>query len=110
MSDPLGLIGGAGGVNPLHCPRPATSGTPAGGLPVDPNAPTFKDLLMENLSQVNKLQQDATAAIEDLQTGQRDDVEGVLMATQKADTAFKMLLQVRNRVVEAYDELKQIRV
>lgn len=113
MSDPLGLIGGAGGVSPLHCPRPATSGTPgtpAGGLPVDPNAPTFKDLLMENLSQVNKLQQDATAAIEDLQTGRRDDVESVLMATQKADTAFKMLLQVRNRVVEAYDELKQIRV
>ncbi|MBL0922065.1 MAG: flagellar hook-basal body complex protein FliE [Phycisphaerales bacterium] len=107
MSDPLGLIGGAGGINPLHGARPAT---PGGGQPVDPSAPSFKDLLLENLNQVNKLQQDATAAIEDLQTGRRDDVEGVLMATQKADTAFRMLLQVRNRVVEAYDELKQIRV
>ncbi len=109
MSDPLGLIGGAGAVNPLQ-PRPGNPATPAGGQPVDPNAPTFKDLLLENLNQVNKLQQDATAAIEDLQTGRRDDVEGVLMATQKADTAFRMLLQVRNKVVEAYDELKQIRV
>ena len=33
-----------------------------------------------------------------------------MIATQKADTAFKMLLQVRNKVLEAYDEIKQTRV
>ena len=39
-----------------------------------------------------------------------DDIEQVMIATQKADTAFKMLLQVRNKVLEAYDEIKQMRV
>lgn len=108
MSDPLGLVGrsgagagafGAGGVQP-----------PAGGQPVDPSQPSFKDVLMENLKQVNKMQLDASNAIEDLQTGKRNDLEGVLLATQKADSAFRMLVAVGNKVQAAYDEIKQLRV
>jgi len=106
--DPLGLIGvgGNGGVNPIG-PSPRTA---AGGQPVDPNAPSFKDVLLENLKSVNKLQADATQAIEDLHTGKRDDLESVLLATQKADTAFRMLLATRNKVLDAWEEIKQIRV
>ncbi|TVQ59814.1 MAG: flagellar hook-basal body complex protein FliE [Phycisphaerales bacterium] len=111
MSDPLGLIGAQHGITqPLPGAGGQTGRTPAGGLPLDPNAPSFKDVLLENINQVNKLQQDATAATEDLLAGRRDDVEGVLIATQKADTAFRMLLQVRNKVMDAYEEIKQIRV
>lgn len=101
MSDPLGLIGGAGASRGLP-----TSG---GGRPAE-GGPSFKEVLLRNLEQVNQLQQDATRAIEDLATGQRDDVEGVILATQKADSAFKMLQAVRNKVVEAYQEMNQIRV
>lgn len=103
MADPLGLISGAGGPRPV---QPMSSAQPAG----DPNAPSFKDVLMKNIEEVNKLQQDATKAIEDLQTGQRRDVENVLTATAKADLAFKMLQAVRNQVVRAYDEIQQMRV
>ncbi|MGD9692772.1 MAG: flagellar hook-basal body complex protein FliE [Phycisphaerales bacterium] len=105
MADPLGLIGGSGGVGPV---RPGL--TPAGGKPADPNAPTFRDAMLAQINHINKLQQDTEAAMEDLVSGKRTDVESVLMATQEADNAFRMLLQVRNRVMEAYDELKQIRV
>lgn len=104
MSDPLGLIGGAGGASPQMPGRAGGANKP------DPQGPSFKDVLRDSIDEVNQLQQDATRAIEDLQTGSRDDVESVLMATQKADLAFQMLLQVRNRVMEAYDEIKQIRV
>ena len=109
MGDPLGLIGqsGLGGVNPNAYARPQTV---PGGVKADPNAPTFKDLLMENIKQVNKLQAEATTAIEDLNTGKRADVEGVLLATQKADTAFRMLVSVRNKLTQAYEEIKQLRV
>jgi len=103
MADPLGLIGGAGGV------RPTPKVGPGAQTQQGEEAGSFKDLLMENLSQVDALQKDATQAIEDLQTGKRDDLEGVLVATQQADAAFRMLLQVRNKMLEAYDEIKQIR-
>lgn len=65
---------------------------------------------MQNLREVNELQQDATRAVEDLQAGRRTDYEGVILATQKADTAFRMLQSLRNKVVDAYEELKQMRV
>jgi len=74
------------------------------------NAPSFKDLLTENLNEVNRLQQDAARAVEDMAAGRRTDLENVLTATRKAELAFQMLQQVRNRVLDAYNELKDIRV
>lgn len=72
-------------------------------------AATFKDVLMNNIEQVNKLQEDAQVAIEDLAVGRRD-LADVMMATKKAELAFHMLLQVRNKLVDAYEEIRQIRV
>ncbi len=109
MTDPLGLIGSSGGVGGVRGGLPLNPRTPVGGEPVDPNQPSFKDVLLENINQANKLQQEASSAIQDLATGKRSDLEGVMLATQKADTAFKMLLAVRNKVQQAYDEIKQIR-
>ncbi len=105
MSDPLGLISNNGGPQSI-LPRPP--GVTAGGQA--PGGPSFKDVLLKQIEQVNRLQQDAEMAIEDLATGKRDDMDGVLIAKQKADVAFKMLLQVRNKMMDAYEEVKQIRV
>lgn len=103
MADPLGLIGGAGGAGGAGQGRGArTTGTPEG--------PGFKEVLLNELNQANALQQDTTKAVEDLASGKRSDVENVILATQKADNAFRMLQSLRNRVVEAYEEIKQIRV
>lgn len=102
MADPLGLISGSQGVNPF-----------VGQKPSQPNAaggPSFKDALIDNIKKVDELQQQADRAMEDIATGKRDDLEGVILATQQADSAFRMLQSVRNRVMEAYDELKQVRV
>ncbi len=102
MPDPLGLIG-TGGVFDKPLPLSPLGREPSPG-------PGFKKLLQDQIDKVNQLQQDATEAIEDLMTGKRDDVESVLIATEKADTAFHLLLQVRNKVVDAYDEVKQMRI
>lgn len=106
MTDPLGLIG------PLNSPvAPAALKAPGQqGVGNVPGGPSFKDVLMKNIEQVNRLQQDAEKAIEDLYTGRRDDVDGVMIAKQKADLAFQMLLQVRNKMIDAYEEIRQMRV
>jgi flagellar hook-basal body complex protein FliE len=104
MADTLGLIQGGGGLDPSRFQRPSPAreaGAPAG--------PTFKETLLSNLDEANRLQQEATRAVEDLQTGKRQDVENVLLATTKADNAFRMLQSLRNRMMEAYDEIKQMR-
>ncbi len=103
MTDPVGLIGSSGALNHELPQRPNLAPTKAG----DAN---FADMLQDQLDTVNELQRDAKEAIEDFMAGRRVDVESVMIATQKADTAFRLLLQVRNKVMAAYDELKQIRV
>jgi len=74
------------------------------------DGPSFKDMLKQQIDEVNELQADARAAVEDLSSGRRDDLEGVILATQRAETAFRLLLQVRNKVMDAYEEVKQVRV
>lgn len=103
MSDPIGLVGGQGAQGPRSggvSPRAGADGS---------QGAAFKQMLLENLRQANQLEQDATRAVEDLMAGRRRDVEGVALATQKADTAFKALQAVRNKVLEAFEEVKQMR-
>jgi flagellar hook-basal body complex protein FliE len=103
MTDPLGIVARAGAVSRDLAPTQG-SGPGSGG------GPAFKEVLRDEIRQVNDLQRRAEEAIEDLAAGRRDDLESVMIATQKADTAFRMLLQVRNKVMDAYEEVKQIRV
>ena len=102
MTDPLGLISNAGPLrNDLAIRRPGSAAD---------DGPSFRQALEQELATVNQLQQDAKEAVEDYMSGRRDDLESVIGATQKAETAFKMLLQVRNKVMDALEEVKQIRV
>ena len=107
MTDPLGLIG-----NPAMQPAALKGVQGLRGSDVGPRSidPTFGTMLKQEIGQVNALQQDAQIAAEDFAAGRRDDIEGVLIAARKADTAFQMLLQVRNKVLDAYEEVKQLRV
>ncbi len=65
---------------------------------------------MQQIDEVNKMQAEAEQAVEDLQTGRRDDMAQVLMAQQKADLAFQMLLQVRNKLMDAYREVMRMSI
>lgn len=102
MTDPLGLI-------------PTQGLTPDKGVSTERaqkevEGPAFKQVLMENIQEVNRLQEEAETAISDLATGARNDPATVFNAKAKADVAFEMLLQVRNKLMDAYEEVKQIRV
>ena len=73
-------------------------------------APSFKDMLLDSVQQVNSMQMDANKAVENLMTGGDANPAEVLTAVQKADLAFRMVMQVRNKIVAAYDEIKDLRI
>jgi flagellar hook-basal body complex protein FliE len=83
-----------------------------GGIsPVKTGAPggaSFADTLKNSINEVAKLQQDASRAVEDLATGKTEDVTGVLTAMEKSDIAFKTLLAIRGKLMDAYEEIKNI--
>ena len=94
----LGGVAGAGG----FAPRVA-GGAGAGGA-------SFADTLKNSINEVSRLQQDASQAVQDLATGKTEDVAGVMTAMEKSDLAFKTLLAIRAKLMDAYEEIKGISV
>jgi flagellar hook-basal body complex protein FliE len=70
--------------------------------------PSFADTLKSSIDEVSRLQQDASKAVEDLAIGKTQNVTGVMTAMEKADLAFKTLLAIRTKLMDAYDEIKNI--
>jgi flagellar hook-basal body complex protein FliE len=65
----------------------------------------FSDLLTDAVGQVNQLQDQAQAAVTGLMTGSGVDVHQAMIATQKASMAFELALAVRNKAVQAYQQV-----
>jgi flagellar hook-basal body complex protein FliE len=89
---------------PRALPAPAKSAAASG------DAATFKDYLIKSIQDVNSAQQDANQAVETLMTGGDVDPASVLTAVEKADLAFRMMLQMRNKVMQVYQEVRDIRI
>ena len=73
-------------------------------------SPSFAETLTKSIEEVNHLQKEADQAIEKLASGESQNVHGAMLAMNKADTAFRMTMQVRNKIVEAYQEVMRMQV
>ena len=85
---------------------------PVSGLAIGGKQSTseFKNLLIDSIQQVNEAQKSADHAVETLVTGGDVNPAEVLTAVQKADLSFRMMLQVRNKMIQAYQEIREIRI
>ena len=66
--------------------------------------------MLEALNQVNTMQTQANEAVQQLVTGGDVNPAEVLTTLQKADISFRMMLQIRNKLVQAYQEVNNIRI
>ncbi len=64
----------------------------------------FAGAIDKSIGKVNGLQNEANASITDLLTGKQQDINTVVASVAKADMSFKLLVGVRNKLVEAYKE------
>jgi flagellar hook-basal body complex protein FliE len=97
----------------LHPVLPAGPASPATSAPTVPGtggAPDFATQLRQQLEQVSQMQGEADQAVQNLVTGRTDSVTEVLTTARKAEVAFSLLMEIRNKLVDAYVELRQIRV
>ena len=70
----------------------------------------FAKAIQKSLDSVNQDQQDANTSIVDLLSGKEQDVNSVVASVAKADISFKMLVGVRNKLVEAYKETMRMQL
>ena len=70
----------------------------------------FGDVVKDKISEVNQLQDDSAAAVKDLLVGKNQDVNSVVSEVAKSDMSFKMLVGVRNKMIEAYKETMRMQI
>lgn len=71
---------------------------------------SFSDTLTAAIGKVNDLQKASDKAAQNLATGRTDNIADVMIATEKADIAFKVMVQVRNKIIDAYQEIMKMQV
>ena len=73
-------------------------------------AKSFKDTLEDAVHSVNELEKKAEVQMQKLATGETKNIPEVMIATEKAAVAFKLLTQVRNKIIDAYQEVMKMQV
>jgi flagellar hook-basal body complex protein FliE len=88
---------------PLPLQSPDTS-------PVSKAKSSFGEMLTDTISQVNQSQMSGEKAIEQLQTGEAKNLHEVMIAVEQADISLRMLVQMRNKAQQAYEEIMRMQI
>jgi flagellar hook-basal body complex protein FliE len=101
--NPINIVPGTG-------PLGGVESIGGASAPAKPPGASFGEMLKGSLEQVNDLQHQADKAITDLATGGPATLHDTMLALEKADLSFKLMMQVRNKIVEAYQEVVRMQV
>jgi len=71
---------------------------------------SFGDTLNQAIADVNNLQTEAGKAIDSMVAGQATDLHDVMIAVEKARTSFDLLMEIRNKTIDVYQEIMRIQV
>lgn len=75
----------------------------------DPGS-SFQSLLQNAIQNVETFRQDADTKVNSFLSGESDEVHDVVMATQRAELSFELFQGVRNKVVQAYQEIMRMQL
>lgn len=83
---------------------------PPNAAPGNDTVQSFGEMLKSSLDQTNEVQAQADRAVKELAAGRNKNVHETMLLIEKADMSFKMMMQVRNKVIEAYREIMRMQV
>ncbi len=73
--------------------------------PDQTGAPSFAETIQKAVGDVNALQQEAAGRVEEFVRGEDVPLHEVVLAQEEAEIAFRLMLEVRDRLVRAYQEI-----
>jgi len=71
---------------------------------------SFSDYLKNAIKHVDELEKQSKAVAEDFAAGKTDNIHEVMIAAQKADIAIQFTLQIRNKILDAYNEIMRMQI
>jgi flagellar hook-basal body complex protein FliE len=101
---------GPGPIRPIPPAQPP--GSAAGSRPTAPpeQGADFASLMRQQLEHVSQMQTEADENVQRLLTGQTENMTEVFTAARKAQVAFGLLMEIRNKLVDAYEQVRNMRV
>ena len=72
--------------------------------------PNFSDILKQALQEVDTAQHSAEQEVRNLMTGESTDMHTAILAVQKADVSFQMMMAVRGKLIDAYREVMRMQM
>jgi flagellar hook-basal body complex protein FliE len=96
----------------LNSVLPSTTGTLTSISPADhrDEVPSFAETLRDAFEKVNQMQNDSAELARQFAAGETDDLIRVVTTAEEASIALQLAVQVRNKVVEAYQEIMRMQV
>jgi flagellar hook-basal body complex protein FliE len=95
----IGGIGGAGGIGEIgKLAQPGKAGDKGG----------FDDMLKDALGKISQVQKDTETAVQELTSG--GDITSAMIAMERADMTFQTMVEVRNRLLDAYQEIMRMNI
>jgi flagellar hook-basal body complex protein FliE len=71
---------------------------------------SFVDILKESIQKAGEIEQTADKEVEKLAKMESKDVHSTMIAIEKADLTFQLMMQVRNKIISAYEEIMRMQV
>jgi flagellar hook-basal body complex protein FliE len=71
---------------------------------------SFGDVLKDSIKKVGEIEKEADQEVQKLVTMESGDIHNTMMAIEKADLSFQMMMQIRNKIISAYEEIMRIQV
>ncbi len=96
-------------ITPLNISIPSLPGIQSPGGAASPGA-GFSSVLTDAISKVESFQNNATNSVNKFLSGEGEELHKVALASQQADLSLQLFMQVRNKVVTAYNQVMQMQV
>jgi len=71
---------------------------------------SFSDMLKDSIKKVGELEKQANGEVEKLAKMETQDIHNTMIAIEKADLSFQLMMQVRNKIINAYEEIMRMQV
>ncbi|MGZ3656793.1 MAG: flagellar hook-basal body complex protein FliE [Bdellovibrionota bacterium] len=103
-------IGGGFDTNRIREQREIAMDNAAEAGEADGSSKTFGDFMKDLVQDANTSSLQADVKMQDVAAGRNKDLHGAVLAMEKADVQFRLLTQVRNKVIDAYREILRMQV
>lgn len=95
---------------PVNNPTSPVGNSSANGAAITQTEQNFSDFIRSTINGVNESQAEGDLSIQKLHNGEAQNLHDVMISVEQADISLRMLVQIRNKAIQAYEEIMRMQI